>query len=108
MGKFLNSMKTLEKWFDRQKRILPWRDDPSSYRVWVSEIMLQQTQVVTVIPFFQRFMNNFPTVEKLANSSEDAILLNWAGLGYYSRAKNLYRGAQKIVAQGRFPRTRTE
>jgi A/G-specific adenine glycosylase len=98
----------LATWFERQKRILPWRDNPSLYRVWVSEIMLQQTQVVTVIPYFERFMARFPTVESLAQSPQDEVLLNWAGLGYYSRARNLHKGAQLIVQQERFPQSREE
>jgi A/G-specific adenine glycosylase len=104
-GVFAKSLDGLASWFERQKRVLPWRDHPSLYRVWVSEIMLQQTQVVTVVPYFERFMTRFPTVESLAEASEADVLLNWAGLGYYSRARNLHRGAQMIVAQG-FPHTR--
>jgi A/G-specific adenine glycosylase len=108
MSKFQNSLKQLATWFERQKRILPWRDDPSVYRVWVSEIMLQQTQVITVVPYFEKFMARFPTVEKLAEASEEEVMRFWAGLGYYSRARNLHRAAQKIVQQGRFPQTREE
>src|SRR5438105_5037768 len=95
----------LADWFERQKRVLPWRDDPSFYRVWISEIMLQQTQVVTVIPYFERFVARFPSVENLAQAPLEEVLLHWAGLGYYSRAKNLHKAALKIVLEG-FPSTR--
>ena len=94
------ALANLASWFERQKRILPWRDDPSYYRVWVSEIMLQQTQVITVVPYFERFLKAFPTVEKLARASDDAVLKQWAGLGYYSRARNLHAASKKIVDQG--------
>lgn len=104
-------LRALASWFGRQKRVLPWRDDPSLYRVWVSEIMLQQTQVITVVPYFERFLRAFPTVDALAACSEDEVMREWAGLGYYSRARNLRKGAQAIVARpgrgdARFPRTR--
>lgn len=95
-------------WFERGQRVLPWRETPSLYRVWISEIMLQQTQVVTVIPYFENFMRSFPSVEKLAESSEEQVMAHWAGLGYYSRARNLHRGAKQIVAAGKFPATREE
>src|SRR4051794_6546789 len=108
MGKFLVSLKRLEKWFQKQKRVLPWRDQPTVYRVWISEIMLQQTQVVTVVPYFERFIARFPCVESLANAREEDILQHWAGLGYYSRARNLHRGAKDIVKMGRFPLSREE
>ena len=99
-------VKKLDRWFERQKRVLPWRDEPTLYRVWISEIMLQQTQVITVIPYFERFVARFPTVGVLAAASLDDVLLHWAGLGYYSRARNIHRTAQMIVEQGDFPRTR--
>ena len=108
MGKYLSALKRLSGWFDRQKRVLPWRDQPTLYRVWVSEIMLQQTQVATVIPYFERFMARFPTVEVLSAAGQDDVLLNWAGLGYYSRARNLHKGAQTIVSRGEFPKSRDE
>ncbi|MGK5082146.1 A/G-specific adenine glycosylase [Bdellovibrionota bacterium FG-1] len=100
------SVKSLTEWFEKTHRVLPWRDQPTLYRVWISEIMLQQTQVVTVIPYFERFLNRFPTVEILAQASEQEVLLYWAGLGYYSRARNLQRAARQIVSQGAFPQTR--
>jgi len=108
VGKLMGKFEELASWFDRQKRVLPWREDPSPYRVWVSEIMLQQTQVVTVVPYFEKFMSRFPSVEDLAHAPLEDVLLHWAGLGYYSRARNLHRTAQKIVEQGRFPVTRAE
>jgi A/G-specific adenine glycosylase len=95
----------LKRWFTQNQRDLPWRHDRSGYRVWLSEIMLQQTQVVTVIGYFNRFMEAFPTVEALANAPEDQVLALWSGLGYYSRCRNLHKSA-KIVAshhQGNFP-----
>jgi len=103
---FAQALRSLGRWFERQKRVLPWRDQPTLYRVWVSEIMLQQTQVVTVIPYFERFVARFPTVEALAAADEAEVMKHWAGLGYYSRARNLHRGARSIVAAGDFPRTR--
>ncbi|WP_330961965.1 A/G-specific adenine glycosylase [Photobacterium sp. 53610] len=84
---------------------LPWQQNPTPYRVLVSEIMLQQTQVATVIPYFERWMNSFPTVELLAAASEDDVMNHWQGLGYYSRARNLRKAAQYIVHEcdGQFP-----
>jgi A/G-specific adenine glycosylase len=95
-------------WFQRQSRILPWRENPDTYRVWISEIMLQQTQVVTVIPYFEKFVARFPDVKSLATAPVEDVLLHWAGLGYYSRARNLHRGAQMIYSSGkaRFPKDR--
>ena len=93
-------------WFDRHgRKDLPWQVDPTPYRVWVSEIMLQQTQVSTVIPYFERFMARFPDLEGLAAAPEDEVLHLWSGLGYYARARNLHRAAREIVALhgGAFP-----
>src|SRR5690606_35831177 len=87
-------------WFDRCGRHdLPWQQERSAYRVWVSEIMLQQTQVGTVIPYFERFVARFPTVEALAAANLDHVLASWSGLGYYARARNLYRAAGIVVEQ---------
>jgi A/G-specific adenine glycosylase len=108
MGKFLINLKSLETWFESQKRILPWRDRPTVYRVWVSEIMLQQTQVITVVPYFEKFMKRFPQVEHLAEAPVEEVMNYWAGLGYYSRARNLHLGAKQIVLMGRFPKSREE
>lgn len=94
------------RWFDRHgRKNLPWQHDISPYRVWVSEIMLQQTQVRTVIPYFERFMQVLPTVQDLAAASEDEVLHLWTGLGYYSRARNLQRTAQLVceLHGGEFP-----
>ena len=94
-------------WFDQHGRHdLPWQQAISPYRVWVSEIMLQQTQVATVLGYYQRFMSALPTVEALAAASADEVLHLWTGLGYYSRARNLHKTAQIVVAEhgGEFPR----
>ena len=101
----------LLQWFDRYgRKNLPWQQNPTPYRVWVSEIMLQQTQVATVIPYYQRFMERFPTLEALATAASDEVLHLWTGLGYYARARNLHRAAQLIVRDhaGVFPRTLEE
>jgi len=84
---------------------MPWRETSSPYRTWISEAMLQQTRVETVVPFFERFMNALPDVESLAAAPIDQVLSLWSGLGYYSRARNLHKAAQQIVAQGSFPTT---
>ena len=93
-----NPAPLLLKWYDRQKRDLPWRDNADPYRVWVSEIMLQQTQVATVIPYFDRWMDTFPTVRHLAESPLNTVLKHWEGLGYYTRARNLHKAAQQVVS----------
>jgi len=92
-----NSIKFLKQWFLSEKRDLPWRHDPTPYQVWVSEIMLQQTQVTVVIPYFERWMQRFPTVQDLAAASLDEVIKMWEGLGYYSRARNLHAGAKFVV-----------
>ncbi|SUD91897.1 A/G-specific adenine glycosylase [Psychrobacter phenylpyruvicus] len=101
-------------WFDDYGRHdLPWQqhktDTPNPYIVWLSEVMLQQTQVTTVIPYFQRFMTSFPTVQDLANAEWDNVAEHWAGLGYYARARNLHKGAKQLVEiieeTGDFPQT---
>lgn len=100
--------KRVLKWFDQNgRKDLPWQRDTSPYRVWVSEIMLQQTQVKTVIPYFERFMAAFPDVLALAEAPEDEVLHLWTGLGYYARARNLHKAAKQVAneAQGQFPRT---
>jgi A/G-specific adenine glycosylase len=98
----------LLEWHARQGRHdLPWQQDRTPYRVWVSEVMLQQTQVVTVIAYFQRFMQRFPSVLALADAPVDEVLHLWSGLGYYARARNLHRAAQRVRDElnGRFPTT---
>lgn len=99
--------KALLKWFRGNARDLPWRRTRDPYRVWVSEIMLQQTRVEAVIPYYERFLADFPTVQALADAPLDAVLRHWAGLGYYTRARNLHRAAQCVTREhnGRFPAT---
>ena len=86
-------------WYRQHGRRLPWRGQSDPYVVWVSEIMLQQTRVEAVIPYFERWMSRFPTLEILANASEQEVLSAWEGLGYYSRARNLQRAARMVVEQ---------
>ena len=96
----------LLKWFDQHgRKNLPWQQDKTPYRVWISEIMLQQTQVATVIPYYQKFMKRFPKILDLANAEQDDVLSYWSGLGYYARARNLHKTAQIIRDdyQGVFP-----
>ena len=85
-------------WYEKHRRDLPWRRTADPYAIWVSEIMLQQTQVATVIPYFDRFMKKFPDVRRLAGAELGEVLKLWEGLGYYSRARNFYRAAGKVVA----------
>lgn len=93
-------------WFARHQRALPWRRDRDPYRIWVSEVMLQQTQAATVVPYFERLITTFPTFAELAAAEEQDVLRLWEGLGYYRRARDLHRAARQIVADhaGRFPR----
>ena len=92
-------------WYDKHARVLPWRGHVDAYAVWVSEIMLQQTRVETVIAYFERWMHRFPTVQSLAAAPEQVVLSAWEGLGYYSRARNLHKAAKIVVSQfdGRLP-----
>lgn len=99
---------SLLRWFDRYRRVMPWRDDTSAYKVWVSEIILQQTRVEQGTPYFYRFVERFPTVQRLAAAPQDDVLRLWQGLGYYSRARNLHAAAKAIVALGDFPKTAAE
>lgn len=94
-------------WYDEQARDLPWRETHEPYAIWISEIMLQQTQVATVIPYFERWMERFPTVQALAEAPLDAVLKMWQGLGYYARARNLHKAAQLVVSDydGQLPNT---
>ncbi|HYE32635.1 MAG TPA: A/G-specific adenine glycosylase [Methylomirabilota bacterium] len=89
----------LLKWFDGNKRPMPWRENRTPYSVWISEMMLQQTQVKTAIPYFERWMQVFPSVEELARAPVERVLKIWEGLGYYSRARNVHRAAQLIVSE---------
>ena len=88
-------------WYREHRRRLPWRENPSPYRVWVSEVMLQQTRVDAVRPYFERFIEAFPTLEALARADLEAVLKQWEGLGYYARARNLHRAARVLVDAGR-------
>ncbi|HKI73698.1 MAG TPA: A/G-specific adenine glycosylase, partial [Pseudomonadales bacterium] len=93
-------------WFDNHgRKHLPWQQDVNAYRVWVSEIMLQQTQVATVIPYFERFMQRFPNVASLAEADINEVLHYWTGLGYYARARNLHKAATTVIEahNGEFP-----
>src|ERR1700694_2010270 len=89
----------LLKWYERNRRGLPWRRTQAAYAVWVAEVMLQQTQVTTVIGYYARFLERWPTVEALAAARLDDVLKLWEGLGYYARARNLHRGAQVVVRE---------
>lgn len=86
----------LLSWFEKEQRDLPWRKDNDAYKVWVSEIMLQQTRVDTVIPYFEEFMRQFPTIQALAEASEEQVLKAWEGLGYYSRVRNLHSAVKEV------------
>ena len=92
-------------WYDANKRDLPWRRAQDPYEIWISEIMLQQTRVDTVIPYYERFLNWFPTVADLAHAPEEKLLKAWEGLGYYSRVRNMQKAAQQIMENhgGVFP-----
>lgn len=111
MSSRINFSTRLLKWFDQHgRKDLPWQQNPTPYRVWVSEIMLQQTQVATVIPYFERFMKSFPDIASLATATQDDVLHHWAGLGYYARGRNLHKAAQVIRDRhgGSFPKTLDE
>ena len=102
--------KNLLGWFRQYQRDLPWRRTTDPYRIWLSEIMLQQTRVVAVIPYYERFLERFPDVQGLASAPQEEVLRLWSGLGYYSRARNLHSAAQEIAARhgGVFPRNETD
>lgn len=95
----------IEQWYDCHKRDLPWRNETDAYRIWVSEIILQQTRVQQGLDYYNRFVRRFPTVVDLAAATEDEVLRMWQGLGYYSRARNMHRAARQIVGMGGFPTT---
>jgi A/G-specific adenine glycosylase len=99
--------KQLLAWFRAHQRDLPWRGSRDPYRIWVAEIMLQQTRIAAVMPYYDRFLKHFPNVESLAGAPQQEVLKLWSGLGYYSRARNLHLAARQIVAEhaGQFPRT---
>jgi A/G-specific adenine glycosylase len=102
--------KRLLSWFHEYRRALPWRLNKDPYRIWLSEIMLQQTRVAAVMPYYQRFLERFPDIRALAEAPDEEVLRLWSGLGYYSRARNLQRAAQQIASThgGEFPRTAVE
>ena len=93
----------LRRWYSRAARRLPWRETQDPYRIWISEVMLQQTRVAAVIPYYEKFLRRFPDVETLARAEESEVIEYWSGLGYYSRARNLRKAAQQIVERGGFP-----
>lgn len=103
-------VKPLLDWYDRGHRILPWREDPTGYKVWISEIMLQQTRVEAVKPYFNRFIDELPDIKSLAECEEDRLLKLWEGLGYYNRARNLQKAARQIMEDygGQMPETQEE
>src|SRR5688500_14101629 len=95
--KFLSrDTQKLTDWFQENQRSLPWRVDHDPYKIWISEVMLQQTTVTAVIPFYERFIKRFPDLQSLARSPVEDVLEMWAGLGYYSRARNLHKAALQI------------
>src|SRR5579863_2822786 len=107
-NRFTTNMKftrALLAWYDANRRALPWRQTRDPYRIWVSEIMLQQTRVATVTLRYQQFLRRFPTIQKLAAAGESSVLAEWSGLGYYRRARNLHATAKIIAKQKKFPRT---
>ena len=97
----------LTRWYDRAQRDLPWRRTRDPYAIWISEVMLQQTRVAAVIPYYQRFLDRFPDALALAQAPEPELLAMWSGLGYYSRARNLQKAARQIVEVGARSRTTT-
>lgn len=105
--KYFEIVEPLLKWYEKNARILPWRKNPTPYRVWISEIMLQQTRVEAVIPYFERFLRELPDVKALAAVPDDRLMKLWEGLGYYSRARSLKKAADMIVNElgGRLPQS---
>lgn len=96
-NRFMNFTKDLLNWYTQNKRTLVFRDDHDPYKIWISEVMAQQTQIATMLPYYERWIERFPNVEDVANASIDEILKMWEGLGYYRRARNLHKGAQYVV-----------
>lgn len=103
-----NDHKTLTQWYKKNRRNLPWRNSTNPYLIWISEVMLQQTTVVAVIPYYEKFILKFPNVKALALAPESEVLEAWAGLGYYSRARNLHKAAKAIHNLKTFPQTAEE
>jgi A/G-specific adenine glycosylase len=100
--------RALLRWYDANKRPLPWRESRDPYRVWISEIMLQQTRVAAAVPYYKRFLARFPDVAVLAHARPATVLAAWSGLGYYRRARHLHQAARQIVHRGEFPRASSE
>src|SRR5689334_24353384 len=98
------------KWYLENRRPLPWRDTKDAYRIWLSEVILQQTRVAQGLPYYQQFINTYPTIGDLASATEQQVLRLWQGLGYYTRARNLHKCAKVVVDQhqGKFPATSTQ
>src|SRR4051794_28541882 len=101
----MRQAEALLTWFDQHRRDLPWRRTSDPYKIWLSEVMLQQTRVETVLPFYNRFLERFPTVEDLARAEVEDVLASWSGLGYYRRARQLHAAARRIAEAGSFPAT---
>lgn len=101
----VHDQQLLIEWYTQNRRVLPWRKNRDPYRIWISEVMLQQTTVAAVVPYYERFIQRFPSVQKLAAATEPEVLEMWAGLGYYSRARNLHKASKEIVQQKTFPKT---
>jgi A/G-specific adenine glycosylase len=104
----LELLNNLNSWYLENHRELPWRNHRDAYRIWISEIMLQQTTVTTVIPYFEKFINRFPDLSSLAVAKENEVLKHWTGLGYYSRAKNIHKSAKLLVTMQEFPNSFSE
>ena len=102
----MNFSRQLQEWYIHNRRDLPWRETKNPYFIWISEVILQQTRVQQGLPYYLRFIKNFPTIKSLADSSEDKVLKLWQGLGYYSRARNLHATAKDIILNysGQFPK----
>ena len=106
----LSAVSPLCEWYEKNKKHYPWREHRDPYRIWISEVMLQQTRTAAVIPYYERFLRAFPSVSALASAEDDKLMKLWEGLGYYSRARNLKKGAKEIVERfgGALPRTKKE
>ena len=106
----LSAVLPLCEWYEKNKKSYPWRESRDPYRIWISEVMLQQTRTAAVIPYYERFLAAFPSVSDLANAEDDRLMKLWEGLGYYSRARNLKKGAMQVMERfgGALPRTKAE
>lgn len=104
----MNFSKTILNWYAINGRELPWRQTTNPYAIWLSEVIMQQTRIAQGTAYWERFMKRWPNVQELAKATEDEVLREWQGLGYYSRARNLHKAAQQIVGLGRFPQTYKE